>query len=867
MGKYGYHNGEKYWNVRDSEGQFAKGAGAALKKIADLKLPTIGGNHTALEKKKLRAQRRKIGQKMLDNGHPPEKVKAALSLEPAAWPKLSDVKPYNGTPEQKKTPKAPAEKAFKPKAPAPKGVDLSENGHLDAAAMSKSMTPAEVKKLIDPFRNSTPKQKPKIDAMNADQKLILARSFQLLDDPKSRDGKYVRPEVDLYALALRKSVLPFSVEDKASNSVQAEFGQGFSNAKLRSILKDQKNWAPSLTAGEKNMLDVMITERLEAAPAPKAKKKEAAPAPIASTGPNDLTEALTVKALGLPGIEGDYTAVEKKNLRAQRRKIAQQMIDFNYPAEEIKSQLGANPSNWPTLASIKSAGPILKKQPKVEAPAPKVDPPAPKASPQAPEVVNAKTTPSTPKVEYPPKPPFFGGTQEQWEEQLKKSNWQPAGKKTTAKKKPSIPLSPGLQKIADNYTGPMKSLALKSALSDLQLISTGQKPKSLGYQKSQQMQEKLDVDHAGFQSLVKEFGADASLFPEDGVEGVVKTVLLKAMRSDNEDTQLKALAYANYHEILEDIADYEENYGQGGSGVAEWAELIEESPLSGLSNPSSEAVYSLLKKGESVAFLSEKKVQAEAENLKKPVFNSTGPVNLKEDADKAFSSPENQAAFDALPDEQKQHMAALGGMDKIQEKFKSTPWARKDSAAVMQDLSMVSHRMALQDYTGMAYDKINGSLRGKYDTKPSTQKLINSMTSALKTGASKEDMLLVRGVEPTQVMLKAMGMEGGPAFNDTFMERIQSRIGTSFVDKGFGSSSFQSDGSESGRAGFVGPDKLNMRILAPKGTEMMNLAQGSTHTSENEILLQRGTAYTIAGAYRDSKGFWWMDVVVTHQDG
>lgn len=786
MAKYGYHNGEKYWNVRDSEGQFARGAGAALKKIADLKLPAIGGNHTALEKKKLRAQRRKVGQKMLDNGHPPEKVKAALSLEPAAWPKLSDVKPYNGTPAQ--APKAPAEKAFKPKAPAPKGVD-------------------------------GPKSSP-----DSKKKLSTAEQVKIFDEANSMTQKDVEG----------KSILSASLAEKVKMA-KLIYSEG--SPKL-------DNYLNSLGLDPAN-------------DKPKKAKLQATP-----------TEALTIKGLGLPGIEGDYTAVEKKNLRAQRRKIAQQMIDFNYPAEEIKSQLGANPSNWPTLASIKSAGPILKKQPKVEAPAPKADAPAPEASPQAPEVVKGKTTPSTPKVEYPPKPPFFGGTQEAWEEELKKSNWQPAGKKTTAaKKKSSTPLSPELQKIADNYNGPMKSLALKNALSDLQLMSTGQKPKSLGYQKSQQMQEKLDVDHAGFQSLVKEFGADASIFPEDGVEGVVKTVLLKAMRSDNEDTQLKALAYANYHEILEDIADHEENYGQGGSGVAEWAELIGESPLSKLSNPNSEAVYSLLKKGESVAFLNEKKVEAEAKNLQKPVFNSTGLVNLKEDADQALSSPENRAAFDALPDEQKQHMMALGGMDKVQEKFKTTPWARKDSGPQITGITTNSHRMALQNYTGGSYDAVNGSLRGKREMTPATEKQISSMTNALKAGASKEDMLLVRGVEPTQTMLKALGLGGGPAFNDGFLEKLQSKVGTSFVDQGFGSSSFQHADSETGRAGFVASGKLNMRILAPKGTQMMNIHQGSNYSSENEILLQRGTAYTIAGAYRDSKGFWWMDVVVTNQGG
>ena len=119
-GKYGYKpDGDRYWNVRDSEGQFAKGWGVASavgKKISDLKLPPITGDYSAAEKKKLRAQRRKIGQKMLDNGWQPDQVQNALSSSPTNWPKLSEIKsPKNMAPTMPKEPADSVSKALRAK--------------------------------------------------------------------------------------------------------------------------------------------------------------------------------------------------------------------------------------------------------------------------------------------------------------------------------------------------------------------------------------------------------------------------------------------------------------------------------------------------------------------------------------------------------------------------------------------------------------------------------------------------------------------------------------------------------------------------------------------------------------------------------
>lgn len=220
VGKYGYKpDGDRYWNVRDGEGQFAKGWGMAsavakvAKKISDLKLPPITGDYSAAEKKKLRAQRRKIGQKMLDNGWQPDQVQNALSSSPTNWPALADIKsPKNMTPT---VPKGPAD-------------SVSKALRVKEKALAMQSEPDPVDKAP-----ATPNKAPGVDA-----------------------------------------------------------------------------------------------------------------------------PALTTKDLKLPTIEGDdLTAQQKKNLRSQRRKLAQKMIDSGWTKDQILDKLGSDPKAWPALKDIKQVTP------------------------------------------------------------------------------------------------------------------------------------------------------------------------------------------------------------------------------------------------------------------------------------------------------------------------------------------------------------------------------------------------------------------------------------------------------------------------------------------------------------------------------
>lgn len=218
VGKYGYKpDGDRYWNVRDKEGQFAKGWGmaSAVAKVSDLKLPPITGDYSAAEKKKLRAQRRKLGQKMIDKGWTKKDIEEALGSNPKIWPDAKDI--------SYKTNFNQAAKASDPKPTMPAG--------------SVSKTP-EVKKKAP--------------------------------EPASADKPLASP-----------------------------------------------NKAPGVGAA-----------------------------------------ALTVKDLKLPTIEGnDLTAQQKKNLRSQRRKLAQKMIDSGWTKDQILAKLGPDPKAWPALKDIKQVTP------------------------------------------------------------------------------------------------------------------------------------------------------------------------------------------------------------------------------------------------------------------------------------------------------------------------------------------------------------------------------------------------------------------------------------------------------------------------------------------------------------------------------
>ena len=920
-GKYGYHEGDKYWNVRDGEGQFAKGAGSLIKKIADLKLPAITGNYTAVEKKNLRAQRRKLGQKMIDNGHPPAKIKEALSADPKSWPALKDIKTYSA-----EKPKAPAGMTPAPELKTKSLTELRTNKEKQAPGIKKKSL-AQLKAESKPGNNLT----------KAEQQAVFEQASDI--QPVQLEGKTpntatLAERIKMYQMIYGKGSVKYKMAlqtqgmDPKNDSptglngipkYEAIKAKVPGSLKFQAVMLNHDNldvqeeskapWNgitdPTVAAHKvRNELDGGPVDKIEALMSMGfdehlaesfvykkkveaktwAEKAQASPPPPPTPDAVSSTP-LTVAGLKLPSIEGEgLTAVDKKKLRSKRRAVAQAMIDNGYPASVIKADLGSNPDNWPDLADIKKAGPIKPKAAPASEKKAESAPVKPTAKKKpvsgTPETNVANDAPSTPKVTFPPKPAFFGGTQEEWENNLKKQEafknaissgspppaTKPGGMTAKPKVKVDKNLGPAMKAVNAEYAGSQELGALFKTLKGIEDLAKGASfPDVSGLDHYELKQQGVDFQHKGLKNLLKSQGMKnlGNQFPGEGADGVIKTTLLNALNEGSDNEVRSAIAYASYHGLMEDLLDHEGDYGSGAN-VEAWSEAAMGSVLSKMP-PDSEALYSLLSNGWNIDNLTPEIVAEQSLKASKPAY-IPGGVNLKAEAKAAFEKPSNKKAFDDLPDAHKAHLQMLGGQDEIAQKFEDTPWARSTSATKVEDLEK-SALQAFSRYTGSSYKAINGGLRRNKELGQPNQQAIDRMTAELDKSQSKEDLTLVRGVDADPGMLRVLGMDKGTTmYGPGFLENLQGRIGTSFQDKGFGSSSYQNDNKESGRAGFVAKDKINMRILAPKGTKMMNIKSISQHPNENEVLLQRGTSYTIANAYKDSQGFLWMDVVVTGQD-
>lgn len=128
----------------------------------------------------------------------------------------------------------------------------------------------------------------------------------------------------------------------------------------------------------------------------------------------------------------------------------------------------------------------------------------------------------------------------------------------------------------------------------------------------------------------------------------------------------------------------------------------------------------------------------------------------------------------------------------------------------------------MQRYTGSFYRQVNNGLRtgAPSDTIAEAADAISSGMRPLP-----HDVTLRRGV----------GI-------DTFPGGVIPEVGSSFVDRGFMSTSFGEQAAFS--------REVNMIIEAPAGTKARPLHQLSSFRSENEILLDRNTKFVITGTQR-----------------
>lgn len=145
-------------------------------------------------------------------------------------------------------------------------------------------------------------------------------------------------------------------------------------------------------------------------------------------------------------------------------------------------------------------------------------------------------------------------------------------------------------------------------------------------------------------------------------------------------------------------------------------------------------------------------------------------------------------------------------------------------------------------YSGSTYRAMNDYLRtGKmgsgYDEK--LEKLITDCSNGLSKYTIKENLLVYR--KSSAALFNQLGVSLGYSFQsrEDFVKSINSFAGSIVTDKGFTSTSTRSK--------TWGGD-VHMEIRVPKGTNGAYIEHVSQHSSEKELLLNKGTNFKIVSA-------------------
>lgn len=194
--------------------------------------------------------------------------------------------------------------------------------------------------------------------------------------------------------------------------------------------------------------------------------------------------------------------------------------------------------------------------------------------------------------------------------------------------------------------------------------------------------------------------------------------------------------------------------------------------------------------------------------------------------------------------------------------FDNVPWAST------KNIPKITHRQvtnvekrALDFYTGNGYESINKVLRnpGKSDLDlglfPSAvrevKEAVETLTKLLNSHETKEDLLLFRGTG-----FRSLGLSR--------VEDAPSLVGTVFNNDALLSTSFtERAGGTTESFPFKGPNKLNLRIFAPKGTKGLNIDEVSVFQGENEFLLPPGSKLRFVKIWEEETpgaSIFWADV-------
>jgi hypothetical protein len=135
-----------------------------------------------------------------------------------------------------------------------------------------------------------------------------------------------------------------------------------------------------------------------------------------------------------------------------------------------------------------------------------------------------------------------------------------------------------------------------------------------------------------------------------------------------------------------------------------------------------------------------------------------------------------------------------------------------------------SIKSGISNYTGSGYGSINQSLR-KGLVSSSTASTVKKLDDAFKeVPPTKQDLVVYRGVSSHDIMFGTTG----------------SHIGGVFLDGGFVSTTANTSTATS-----FGGSGAFIRIIIPKGSKVVKTAGISSHASEKEIILNRGSMFEI----------------------
>lgn len=154
-------------------------------------------------------------------------------------------------------------------------------------------------------------------------------------------------------------------------------------------------------------------------------------------------------------------------------------------------------------------------------------------------------------------------------------------------------------------------------------------------------------------------------------------------------------------------------------------------------------------------------------------------------------------------------------------------------------------REALVDYSGEAFRRMNGVLRGTATSTPEVRRLNDDAHAAMRE--IPENIVTHRGVTS-----HAFGFYGAPISD----AQAAALVGRTFHDPAFTSTSINPRPSGS----------LLLRVSVPAGTRGAYITSISKNDDEFEMLLDRGTHYKITKFERDKYGALVLHVTVVGQD-